>query len=403
MVALTEVCEVILGQSPPGSSYNTDRIGAPFFQGKAEFGALFPTVSKWTTIGSKRAKPGDVLLSVRAPVGPTNLAPFDCVIGRGLAALRPRAGIETKYLLWAMRQTAVDLCKKATGSTFSAVSGSQLRQHKVLLVPLSEQRKIVEAIERYFSRLDTSEALLKSCLLRLQRLRNATLSQFADQPFAEWVPLGATAAVQGGIQKQPRRRPNYNKYAFLRVANVGRGTLNLSEVHEIELFGDEIERYRLKPNDLLVVEGNGSADQIGRSALWHGEISDCVHQNHLIRVRPSECMMPRFLELFWNAPQTVSVLSRLASSTSGLHTLSTAKVKAVRIPLLSVESQARMVERAEYELARIDKMATNASRALRHSQQLRRSILDLAFSGRLLRQKSHSGDAPFADVAVVCG
>src|SRR5579863_8682809 len=103
----------------------------------------------------------------------------------------------------------------------------------------------------------------------------------------EWVETGSIAEVQGGIQKQPKRKPVANMYPFLRVANVPRGRLDLSDVHKVELFDGEIERYRLRLGDLLVVEGNGSLEQIGRAAQWGGEIEDCVHQNHLIRVRPS--------------------------------------------------------------------------------------------------------------------
>src|SRR5438552_3368461 len=95
-----ETCEVIQGQSPPGGSYNTEGVGLPFFQGKAEFGDLYPSVRKWTTDPKKIAEEGDALLSIRAPVGPTNLAPVRCVIGRGLAALRPMAGIPVRFVLY---------------------------------------------------------------------------------------------------------------------------------------------------------------------------------------------------------------------------------------------------------------------------------------------------------------
>src|SRR5680860_802479 len=86
---LDEVAHVEMGQSPPSSSYNEDREGLPFFQGKAEFGALYPEPKKWCTDPKKLASKDDVLISVRAPVGPTNLAPEKCCIGRGLAALSP--------------------------------------------------------------------------------------------------------------------------------------------------------------------------------------------------------------------------------------------------------------------------------------------------------------------------
>jgi hypothetical protein len=109
------------------------------------------------------------------------------------------------------------------------------------------------------------------------------------------VPLADLADIQGGIQKQPKRAPRNNSFPFLRVANVTAKGLDLSDVHAIELFGDELPRLRLRRGDLLVVEGNGSASQIGRAAVWDGSIADCVHQNHLIRVRAREGLLPRCL------------------------------------------------------------------------------------------------------------
>src|SRR5687768_4537224 len=97
---LDEVSEIILGQSPSSDTYNTDGKGLPFYQGKAEFGDLYPTTVKWCSKPKKIAEAGDILISVRAPVGPTNLAREKSAIGRGLAALRPQNGMPSKYLLY---------------------------------------------------------------------------------------------------------------------------------------------------------------------------------------------------------------------------------------------------------------------------------------------------------------
>ena len=159
---LSDVANVTLGQSPPGESYNTSGIGAPFFQGKAEFGDLHPEVRKYTTSGAKFAKAGDILLSVRAPVGPTNVAPVDCVIGRGLAALRAFEGVEPKYLLWALRSCERDLASMGAGSTFAAVTGKQVRSLPIPVAPLAEQGRIVDILEYHLSRLDAAAATLRA-------------------------------------------------------------------------------------------------------------------------------------------------------------------------------------------------------------------------------------------------
>ena len=87
---LGDVAEIVLGQSPPSSTYNENENGLPFYQGKLEFGNIYPSPQKWCTEPKKIAEKGDVLISVRAPVGPTNICPERSCIGRGLAAIRGR-------------------------------------------------------------------------------------------------------------------------------------------------------------------------------------------------------------------------------------------------------------------------------------------------------------------------
>jgi type I restriction enzyme S subunit len=173
---------------------------------------------------------------------------------------------------------------------------------------------------------------------------------------ANWdqVPLGEIAQIQGGIQKQAKRRPVNNTYPFLRVANVTASGLDLSEIHSVELFGDEINKFRLVRGDLLVVEGNGSPDQIGRAAVWDGSIPEAVHQNHLIRVRPGMRVLPSYLGLVWNAPRIRERLTAVASSTSGLHTLSVRKLQAIEVPVPPLAEQHRIVEILEDYLSRLE-------------------------------------------------
>ncbi|MFF0104711.1 restriction endonuclease subunit S [Streptomyces hirsutus] len=190
----------------------------------------------------------------------------------------------------------------------------------------------------------------------------------------EWATLEQVAEVSGGIQKSPKRRPTQNHYPFLRVANVARGSLDLSDVHRVELFKGELERLRLRLGDLLVVEGNGSPDQIGRAAAWRGTIGDCVHQNHLIRVRPTPGLSWRYLELAWNSPAVSDQLLSVAQSSSGLYTLSTGKLKRIRLPIPPMAEQERIVEALDAHLSRLDAAVATAQRARRRLEGLRKMV-----------------------------
>ena len=148
LVALPEVAKIIMGQSPPSSSYNMSEEGLPFFQGKADFGDLYPTVRMFCTEPKKIAKAGDILISVRAPVGPTNVAQEKSCIGRGLAAIRGGKGIDARYLLYFLRFYEPKLVGEGKGSTFSAISRSDLESVRVPLPPLPEQQRIAAILAK---------------------------------------------------------------------------------------------------------------------------------------------------------------------------------------------------------------------------------------------------------------
>jgi predicted GIY-YIG superfamily endonuclease len=195
-VSMDEIATIIQGQSPPGHSYNEQCNGLPFFQGKAEFGELYPTIKKWCTLTKKEAYPGDILLSIRAPVGPTNLANVHCAIGRGLAAVRPMGDIPSKYLLYYLRYSSQKLAEQATGSTFKAISGKQLREYPIMVAPLPEQHRIVDKIEQLFAELDKGVAKLKKAREKLELYRQSLLKAAFEGRLTEKWRLSACLPVR---------------------------------------------------------------------------------------------------------------------------------------------------------------------------------------------------------------
>lgn len=191
----------------------------------------------------------------------------------------------------------------------------------------------------------------------------------------EWATLVDVAEIQGGIQKQAKRRPVANKYPFLRVANLSNGNLDLSDIHETELFEGELTRYRLQFGDLLIIEGNGSLNQLGRAAMWRDEVPDSVHQNHLIRARPYQCIDPRYLAHVWNSEGVRRQLERVGASTSGLHTLSVSKLRPIRLPLPPLAEQQRIVATLEDHLSRLEAGQAYVSHSMHRMPNLRAAIL----------------------------
>ncbi|MEK7837026.1 MAG: restriction endonuclease subunit S, partial [candidate division NC10 bacterium] len=182
---LDDACNIIMGQSPPGNTYNKDKSGLPFFQGKAEFGVRYPTVVKWCSKPKKVAYKNDVLISVRAPVGPTNIASSDCCIGRGLAVIRPLEGTDYLYVFYYLRSIEHELAQMGTGSTFKAISGSDLKSLLFPVAPTNEQHLIVSELEKQFSRLDEAVAALKRIKANLKRYKASVLKAAVEGKLTE--------------------------------------------------------------------------------------------------------------------------------------------------------------------------------------------------------------------------
>ena len=139
-VELGSACELVMGQSPSSDTYNSDGIGLPFFQGNADFGEEHPTPSTWCSEPKKTARKGDILISVRAPIGAVNTATEECCIGRGVAALRPDKNLlNAAFLKYHLIAKRPELERAGTGSTFTAVGKKALSKLEVRLFSLGDQ------------------------------------------------------------------------------------------------------------------------------------------------------------------------------------------------------------------------------------------------------------------------
>lgn len=131
---LGNIAFINMGQSPPSSSYNYSQIRLPFHQGKSEFSDIYPVVEKYCSEPIKIVDSDDVLISVRAPIGPTNLVKYKSCIGRGLAGIKAFGGMSVKFLLYQFRTLEKELQEKGTGTTFKSISKSIL-EHTTFIIP----------------------------------------------------------------------------------------------------------------------------------------------------------------------------------------------------------------------------------------------------------------------------
>lgn len=198
-----------------------------------------------------------------------------------------------------------------------------------------------------------------------------------------WARLGELGAVTGGLTKNPDRSKWPERVPYLRVANVQKGRLDLTDVANIGIRPEELPRVLLKPGDLLIVEGNGSLDQIGRCAVWTGDIEDCAHQNHIIKVRFGQDDLSRWVLHWLTSAGGRTAIERVASSTAGLHTLSISKIEQLPVPVAPAAERTRIMSEVEALSEELDEAEAALGRAQDALAEYRASLLHAASTGAL--------------------
>jgi type I restriction enzyme, S subunit len=393
---LAEAAEVVMGQSPPGSTYNENGAGMPFFQGKAEFGALHPSVRKWTTAGKRFAQVGDILMSVRAPVGPTNLADIDCVIGRGLAAIRAREHVDQAFLLWNLRHFEDEIAARGTGTTFDSISGGALRSQNVNIPPLLEQERIVEILEDQLSHLDTARHSVhtvreKAAQFRRSLLHAAFTGALTGHDVEEGeLPEGWKRPLLDEINDPDRPicygilmpGPDLSEgVPYVKVKNMRDNRVLLEGVHrtspEIE---QKFARSRLRAGDLLLsIRGT-----FGKTAIVPSELDGGNVTQDTARIAPIGAKTP-YLFRYLQSPQAQNFFKTVARGVA-VRGVNIRDLRQLPVVVPSLPEQDRIVEILEEQLSRLDASLAVADAVEERSTALRRSLLHSAFTGRLTEE-----------------
>ena len=280
-----------------------------------------------------------------------------------------------KYIFYRMQIIQFD------ASTHKRYWIQQYSKIKVKIPPVPEQERIVAKIEELFSELDNGVETLKKIKQQLAVYRQAVYASVYQEN--DMRPITDFFDVSGGLTKNSKRNELSLKMPYLRVANVYYNELDLSEIKFIGVSENEVQKTTLKKDDLLFIEGNGSKEQIGRVAMWDGSIENCLHQNHLIKGRPLGNMLPQYALFYLISAHGRKQILRVASSTSGLYTLSTNKVRNLLIPFVDIENQKQCISIIEERLSVCDSIEKTVDTALQQAEAMRQSILKKAFEGEL--------------------
>jgi len=324
------------------------------------------------------------------------------------------------------------LCSDVTGvgGSLTRAQPKRVASFPVPVAPVNEQKRIADKLDTVLTRVDAVNTRLARVAPLLKRFRQSVLATAtsgrltedwrtgkAESDFSgaidelmqvlgvkktqgtlkptairtapylyETRSLSNLGQVSGGLTKNGTRNAMPLSRPYLRVANVYANELRLSDVSEIGLTAAELQKTRLLLGDLLLVEGNGSLDQIGRVAMWDGSIEDCCHQNHLIRWRAGDQVISKFVLYYLLSPLGRAQIEEVAKSTSGLHTLSVSKVAALSLKVPDLQEQTEIVRRIETLFAFADRLEARLQTAQTATERLTPSLLAKAFCGELVPQ-----------------
>ena len=278
-------------------------------------------------------KPYVAVVKDGAGVGRVTLHPgYSSVIGT-LQYLLPKENVLPEYLYYVTKHMHLE--KYYTGATIPHIYFKDYKNEKFNLDTIEKQQRIVDILKK-------TENIIESRQQELQKLDDLIRARFVEMfgDNQEVHKLSDIAAITGGLTKNSRRDKLELRKPYLRVANVFFASIDTTEILDIGLTKEEYEKTLLRNGDLLFVEGNGSPDQIGRVAIWNGEIEDCVHQNHLIKARfDLKRMNPVFAMYYFISERGRNQIKKRAVSTSGLYTLSVSKIADFEIPNPPMELQ----------------------------------------------------------------
>lgn len=385
------VAEIIMGQSPPSTTYNSVGQGLPFFQGKAEFGDLYPNPVKWCTSPKKKAFPGDVLISVRAPVGSTNLVREECCIGRGIAAIRPKKTILTRYLLYALRSRQYELSSCGRGSTFASIGKEELSTFSIPIPFLSNPSYSLDIQNRIVSRIESLVGELKGDHQLLDKMRRDT-SRFLEMKLEEiFENLQSVRQPLIDVIESPPRNGwspkcdnNPNGTPVLKLGAVLRFQYNPDEFKRTSLPTDPNAHYWLKPGDVLISRSN-TLELVGHAAIYSGTPSPCIYPDLMMRIRVDQSKADSRFLVYWLQSKEVRhfIQSRASGASPTMKKINQGHVCNIPFPVISLDEQRQLAHYLDSIQSEVNEMLKIMQQDAKLLERLEQAILEKAFQGQL--------------------
>lgn len=338
------------------------------------------SASKITELGlqnssAKMIPAGTLLVAMYGSIGKLGITGIECCTNQAIAYAKELYGVTTKYMFFYMAMMKSELISKGKGGTQKNISQTVLNSLEVIVPPLPEQERIVARIEELFSQLDAGVETLKKTKAQLAVYRQTVLKEAFEKVSAR-VLLGSISESRLGKMLDSEKNIGIPR-RYLRNINVRWHSFDLSDLSEMPIEENEVDKYSLRKGDLVICEGG----EPGRCAVW--ESDDVIfYQKALHRVRFTDSSNPKFYMYYlWYAAQT-GQLKSLFTGTGIKHLTGQSLVK-VLVPTAERITQDSIVNEIETHLSVCDSIEHTVDLALQLAEAMRQSILKDAFEGRL--------------------
>ncbi|TAL28108.1 MAG: restriction endonuclease subunit S, partial [Nitrospirae bacterium] len=355
-LALSQVTEINMGQSPSSQDCHDYEEGLPFYQGNSDFGSKYPTVRRWCKKPSKVAKEGDILISVRAPVGEINIAPHECCIGRGLGAIRATK-INSDYLYQSMLFHRKALEKVSQGSTFEAINRKDLSDFMIFAPSINEQNRIAEILTTVDDAIEETDRIIEKTKELKKGLMQKLLTRGIGHKKFKKTEIGEIPE-EWEVSKLDNLMSVKHGYAFEGQHFGSKGPVlltpgNFREDGGLYFNGRNLKRYSgdypkefaLSPNDLVIVMtdlspfckilGNPALIPQGERILHNQRIGKIVFRNKKVD--------KNFLYYFILSEMFKRVIKSTATGTTVRHTAPN-RVLNIKIALPNLSEQKKIAE-----------------------------------------------------------
>ena len=370
---LGDVCEVIAGQSPEGKFYNKEGKGVPFYQGKKDFAErVLGSPTTWTTEVTKLSRPGDILMSVRAPVGPVNLCPIEACIGRGLAAIRPSSKTDTDFIFYYLESIQSEIAG-TEGAVFASINKAQIADLRCPVPPLVEQKRIVALLDAATARVTELTACYEQARTHANNLFTSALREtLASNPDWPVKTLGEVAVVNPSEPALSEDAP------FVPMDAVTSGK------RDVQYTQPRCQRSgaRARAGDILFARITPCL-QNGKVALVQDEITRCGGSTEFIVVRAGPDVLNGYLYQWITSDHVRDEVTALMKGATGRQRLNAEDLALAELPVPPLVDQKMIVARLDSMRAKTSEMVAAYDAKLTAAKNLRQSILEAAFAGDL--------------------